>query len=87
MPDKGKAQLRFDGRKSREFSVIGYMAMQDKAQPNYVYTALYGSLLALNKSRFDEGQRRQRHRLRKGAVCWDSHSWHHPCQACFVGLD
>ncbi len=45
--------------------------MPDKAQPNYSYTALDGSVLALSESRFDERQRRQRHRLQKGAVCWD----------------
>lgn len=45
--------------------------MPDKEQPNYSYTALDGSVLALSESRFDERQRRQRHRLQKGAVCWD----------------
>jgi len=45
--------------------------MLAKSQPNYSYTALDGTVLALSESRFDERQRRQRHRLTKSATCWD----------------
>lgn len=45
--------------------------MPAKSQPNYSYTALNGTVLALSESRFDERQRRQRHRLTKSATCWD----------------
>ncbi len=45
--------------------------MPDKAQPNYTFTALDGTVLGLSESRFDERQRRQRYRLPKTAASWD----------------
>lgn len=45
--------------------------MPAKAQPHFSFTALDGTVLGLSESRFDERQRRQRYRLKKGATYWD----------------
>ena len=45
--------------------------MTNKAPPNFSFTALDGTVLELSESRFDERQRRQRYRLKKGATEWD----------------
>ena len=45
--------------------------MPTKAPPHFSFTTLDGTVLGLSESRFDERQRRQRYRLKKGATYWD----------------